>query len=119
MTKLLTGLDDSTAAVTLAHDYALAKDMAEALMEHYPGHLWAVSADSETGMCDIRAMQLSSTWGYRLKMPKIFSASAFRADVIRAGGEILERFRVGRGRFNEDRYTDLKTNFAGDFVFDK
>lgn len=119
MTKMLTGLDDSAAAITLAHDYTLAKDMAEALMEHYPGHLWAVSADSNTGMCDIRAMQLSSIWGYRLKMPKIYSASAFRADVIRAGGEILERFRVNRGRFNEDQYTALKTDSTGDIVFDK
>lgn len=119
MTQLLTGLDDSAAAVTLAHDYSVAKEMADALTDHYPGHLWAVSADSQTGMCDIRAMQLSSTWGYRLKMPQIYSASAFKADVIRAGGEILERFRLSRGRFSEDQYTDLKTNFAGDFLFDK
>jgi hypothetical protein len=117
MTQLLNGLDET--AITVAHDHAVAKEMADALLAHYPGHLWAVSADSSTGMCDIRNLLLSGEWGYRLKLPKIYSASAFRADVIRAGGEILERFRLARGRFVEDQYAGLKTTFSGDHAFDK
>lgn len=116
MTRLLNGLDET--AITTAHDHTLAKEMADALLDHYPGHLWAVSADSATGMCDIRNLLFSGEWGYRLKIPLIYSASAFKADVIRAGGEILERFRSARGRFDEGHYAGLKTNFAGDFTPD-
>jgi hypothetical protein len=117
MTQVLNGLDET--AHSSAFDHTLAKDMAEALLAAYPGHLWAVSADSTTGMCDIRDLLLSGEYGYRLKIPNIYSASAFKADVVRAGGEILERFSLSRGRFDEGQYSGLKTTFSGDFVFDK
>lgn len=117
MSRLLNGLDDT--AITTATDHIMAKNMADALDSHYPGHLWAVSADSKTGLCTIRDLLLSGQMGCVLKIPAIYSASAFQADVIRSGGEILERYRVSRGRFDENQYAGLKTNFAGDFQFDK
>lgn len=118
MTRLLNGLDET--ATTTANDQLMAKTMADALTSHYPyPHLWAVSADSETGLCIIRNLLLSGSMGYILKIPDIFSASAFKADVIRAGGEILERYHMTRGRFDEQQYMNLKTNHAGDLSFDK
>lgn len=117
MTRLLNGLDET--ATTTANDHIMAKTMADALDTNYPGHLWAVSADSQTGLCIIRDLLVSGEWGYVLKIPAIYSASAFRADVIRAGGEILERYRLTRGKFDEVQYAGLKTNFAGEFTFDK
>lgn len=118
MTRLLNGLDDT--AITTANDHIMAKTMADALAEAYPHpHLWGVSADGKTGLCTIFNMLLSGKQGYVLKIPKIYSASAFKADVIRAGGEILERYGLDRGQFNENQYVGLKTNFAGEFAFDK
>ena len=117
MSRILSGLDET--ASSTGNDMIMAKMMADALERHYSGHLWAVSFDSATGLAIIRDLLLSGTHGYILKIPAIYSASSFQADVIRAGGEILERFKMQRGRLNEAQYVGLKTNFAGDFVFDK
>jgi hypothetical protein len=118
MSQLLTGLDDS-AVSTGANDMLLAKEIADALNSHYPGHLWAVNVDGPNGLANIRDLMLSGQMGYVLKLGNMFSASDFRRDVIRAGGEILERFRMARGRFDEGQYGGLQTNFAGDFVFER
>jgi hypothetical protein len=117
MTRLLNGLDQT--AVTTANDHLMAKTMADALVAQYPPpHLWAVSADSRTGLCIVRNLLLSGNMGFVIKMPAIYSASAFKADVVRAGGELLERYRLRAGRFDEQQYADLKTDFKGEFTFD-
>jgi len=95
------------------HDILLARTMAESLHAAYPGHLWAVSCDGRTGMADVRNLMFSGNWGFRLKLEGIYSASQFKADVIKAGGEILERFKVSRGKLDDDQVSDLKTDFAG------
>lgn len=117
---MLAGLDDSVSATQSLNDMLIAKQVAETLMEHYPHpHLWAVSADGSTGLITIKNLNLNGQWGYVLKLPKVYSASSLSKDVMRAGGEILERFKMNRGRFDEQQYTELKTNFAGDFLFEK
>lgn len=88
-------------------------------MKYYPGHLWAVQFNGETGMATIRNLMLAGNWGYQLHIPKIYSASSFAARVKAAGGEILERFKLQRGAFREDQYSQLKTNFAGHILFDR
>lgn len=118
MSKLLTGLDDAADA-TCANDMILAKEIADTLHDHYNGHLWGVQVSGVTGMADIFLISVSGNMGYRLKLKHIFSASDFKKDVIRAGGEILERFRLRRGRFDEAEFLQLKTNFAGDYLFDR
>jgi len=40
-------------------------------------------------------------------------------EVMKAGGEILERYHLARGRFKEDEYDQLHTDFAGRFNADK
>jgi hypothetical protein len=91
----------------------MARQMAEALHATYPGHFWAVSCDGKTGMADVRNLALSGNWGFRLKLENIYSASQFKKDVLKAGGEILERYRLNRGRLNDDQLSDLPTDFAG------
>lgn len=123
MTRLLNGLDEQ--ASSTGNDQTMAKIMAETLVDAYRSdgagnaHLWAVSFDSTTGLAIIRNLLLSGEYGYVLKIPAIFSASSFIADVKRAGGEILERYRLARGAFDQGQYAALKTNFAGHFEFDK
>jgi len=118
MSKLLVGLDDS-AASTCASDMILAKEMADTLNTHYPGHLWAINVDGKNGVANVHDLMLNGQWGYRLKLVNIYSASEFKRDVIRAGGEILERFKMRRGRFDESQYSQLATNSIGDFVFER
>lgn len=96
-----------------ANDIVMAKSMAEALHNAYPGHLWAVNCSGQTGMADIRNLALSGQWGFRLRLTDIYSASAFRKDVVMAGGELLERYRLSRGRLDIDQYSNLHGDFAG------
>lgn len=116
MSQILTGLDDS-ASIADCHDLVLAKTAADALDKAYPGHLWAV--DVNGGMLNIRNLLLSGEWGYRIKVPSLYTASDLTRRVLLGGGEILERFALARARFSEAQYGGLKTNFAGLPVFAK
>lgn len=99
-------------------ELGLAKQMAEALHAHYPGHLWGVTVSERTGMADIRNLALSGRYGYRLKLQDHSTASDWKAMTIRAGGEILERLKVARGKAT-DAINTLPTDFSGNLIFDK
>lgn len=101
-----------------AADIGLAKQMAEALHQAYPGHLWAVTCDGRTGMADIRNLALSGQWGFRLHIHRNYSASYWKHRVVMGGGELLERYRMRRGRFDEDAYNNLPVNRAGNIIGD-
>lgn len=112
MSSILTGLDDSisTDSQSLA-DMLLAKHAADALDRAYPGHLWAV--DVNGGVLNIRNLLLSPVMGWRLRVPGVYSASELQHRVLIAGGEILERFGLARGRLRDNQYAGLKTRFDG------
>lgn len=101
------------------NDILMAKGMAEDLHAAYPGHLWAVSCNGKTGMADVRNMALSGNYGFRIKLHQTYSASEFKAKVLRAGGEILERYRLTRGKANDGEYGDLRQDYAGQIKGDK
>jgi hypothetical protein len=92
MSTLLTDAPDIPAS-----DFLFAREMAEALHAAYPGHLWAVTAESERGVATIRNLSLSGDWAYTLHLPKVYSMSSFRHKVKMAGGEMLERYNLTRG----------------------
>lgn len=93
-----------------ANELVMAKNMADLLHRHYPGHLWAVNVDG--GMANVRNLALSGQWGFRIKVPLIYSASQFDRKVVMAGGELLERYRVRRGAATE-AMNHLLTDAAG------
>ena len=95
------------------NDYLTAKSMAEALHTAYPGHLWGVTCDGRAGFADVRNLALSGNWGYRIRLAAMYSASQFKKDVLKAGGEVLERFSLSRGKLNEDHLNNLSVDFAG------
>ena len=101
------------------YDLAMSKEIAEALNQQYPGHLWAVRVQGEYGVASIHNLMLSGEWGYRLLLDKNYSVSDLRASAIKAGGEILERFNVKRGRLNDDHMATMATDFAGRVLGDK
>lgn len=114
MSQLLVGLDDA-ATEHRASDFMLCKEVGDCLNHAYPGFLWAI--DVTGGMLNIRNLMLSPEWGYSIKVPAIYSISAFKAQALRGGGEILERFGMPRSRFTDAVYADLNTNAAGDPLF--
>lgn len=102
-----------------ANDLVMAKEMADALHQHYPGHLWAVTCDGKTGMADIRNLALSGNWGFRLRLPATFTASDFKRRVVMGGGELLERYRVRRGAARPDEIASLQTDHTGNLRCDR
>jgi len=95
-------------------DHSQAKNVAEVLEKKYPGWLWAVHCMD--GVVTVKSMLLSGNWGFVMHSDKIDNDYK---SVMRAGGEILERYNQKRGSFNQDRYHDLdmdsKGQLSGDF----
>lgn len=108
---------DEGATATLA-EYDLARRMAEVLHTHYPGHLWGVSADMHAGIAKVFNLRLSGQWGFIIKLGDLLHDVDMKS-VIRAGGELLERYKMRRGMFDAAAYNDLPVDFAGNHLADK
>jgi hypothetical protein len=103
----LIGLDDSPEVVVNTLDVALAKRITEVLMKHYPGHPWAVYVDGEHGMAHIKNMGLSGNWGFMLHINFLEpDPNSLDRKVMRAGGELLERYNITRGAVRMKEYLD-------------
>lgn len=94
----------------------VAMRIAQLLQAKYPGHLWGVHV--KRSVATIHNMALSGSHGYLLHMDKFRTEDDFNNKVIRAGGEILERFAVSRGKVRADELLNLKRDFAKRPVFD-
>ena len=92
----------------------------DTLERHYPGHFWLVGVNQS--IIVIRNTLLSGEYGYVIPIPMIYSASYLADEVMRAGGEILERYRMQRAKMNMgaiiDAVIELPTNFAGNHTPD-
>lgn len=63
------------------------------LKKAFPGHYWV---DEVTGgVLVIKNLALSGNWGFVVHLHKI---TDFDKQIARAGAELLERFRISRGR---------------------
>lgn len=94
-------------------DEVIAKNVAEHLHKHYPGHLWAVNV--EGGVVNVHNLFLSGTWGFRIFISDI---DVDYKVVTRAGGELLERYNVARKAMNPDEIAALKRNLRGEVIHD-
>lgn len=77
-------------------------NIARILEKHYPGHRWAISCKEHTGMATIKNVSLSRHYGYYLNLRNCQKAADLEKAVMRAGGEILERYYVERKRADQD-----------------
>lgn len=99
-----------------ATDVIMAKNCAELLHAHYPGHLWAVDCDGK--FLNVRNLFLSGNWGWRVRVDFLYSDGDFTKKIIKAGGELLERYHLSRGKFDADEYASLPTTRAGHLIAD-
>ena len=96
-----------------ALDLNLARDMANTLHATYPGHSWAVTCEGEKGIATVRNLALSGNWGFVLKLSGIHNAYAWKTQLVMAGGELLERFRLARGAVDWAAVASLDHDFSG------
>lgn len=94
---------------------AVADYVGPLLANEYPGYRWRVEPDIHNGIVNIRCEHASGIYGYTLKPHLYYSETQWRAAVIKAGGEILERFHLSRKGLSESNYQDAMANrdFAG------
>lgn len=92
----------------------LVKHVGDELEKRYPGWLWALIPDETGGILDILSLRLSGEWGYRMRLADIQGdPKVAMPAVMRAGGEILERFGVPRGTYRYDDWATAPKDFAG------
>ena len=100
--------DIEKANIFSLNDHTLAKNVAETLEKKYPGWFWAVNVMD--GVVTVKSLRLSGNWGFVIHADKI--DYDYRM-VVMAGGEILERFKQQRGKFNNTLYNDLEMSTKG------
>ena len=100
--------DIEKANIFSLNDHTLAKNVAETLEKKYPGWFWAVNVMD--GVVTVKSLRLSGNWGFVIHADKI--DNDYRM-VVMAGGEILERFKQQRGKFNNTLYNDLEMSTKG------
>jgi hypothetical protein len=93
MTRQRSGVFDDSAYAEF--DMTLAREAGLTLHNHYRGHLWSVEVDSRQGVCFITIPILLGNWKYIIPLKMLNPAM-----VIKAGGEILERFNLPRSRID-------------------
>lgn len=106
-----------TSILAQAQDLTLSRQVGEVLEKHYPGHAWAVHADTNGGVLLIQNLALHGVWGFQLRLTDVYSDPSLRS-VVNAGGELLERYRMRRGKFNEDLWRDAPRDIKGQLVGD-
>jgi hypothetical protein len=81
-------------------DYEIAKTIGAELCGVYPGHGWVVEADARNGIAKICNKHMGVKAGYIYKLKDI-NIGTFKRDMMRIGGDILERYKLSRGKMIE------------------
>jgi len=99
---------DEDSRPTAFADACLERDIAAVLVRHYPGHPWLIQARHDQGVATIRLGYGFLATG-RFRTPAhVLHIADLRTDptlrcVVKAGGEWLERYNLGRrGRRPDD-----------------
>lgn len=110
------GLDDDIKSA--GKEQELAKHMSEVLMAQYPDHAWAVNVDLKGGIATVFNLRLSGNHGFVMHLSKLLGLGhkTFSKAVRDAGGELLERYHVRRGRYHIDEYSQLHADHAGRLI---
>ena len=90
-------------------EWATRQVMAE-LESAYPGHCWRVVHDSKQGVCLISIPILMGINNYMAVNLKTHALDSRRVKL--AGGEILERYGLLRGRFQIDPFLDARAKHS-------
>jgi len=82
-------------------DNMMLVDCANTLQKHYPDHYWSVGLSSNKSVVTVIALNIAPNIGMVLHTRNVQNDPDKRCVVI-AGGELLERARLRRGRCTED-----------------
>lgn len=101
--------------VQAQQEHEMAKIMGESLHQWFPGHLWGVTVDLRGGVAQVMNLALSGRQGFVLHLSKVLHD---QKALFYAGGEILERYQLSRGKMNINEMDDLKRGIDGGVIGD-
>lgn len=90
----------------------LARDGMALLHKHYPGWQWAIQINQFGGMMNVFNLHLHDTWGYAIRIIEA-ERDPSRNIFVKAGGEILERFKMPRAGISMSRLMAMKRDHRG------
>jgi hypothetical protein len=94
---------------TAQADLAMTKRIASTLERHYPGHAWKVMVTHRGGVAQIALPILMKPHeGFVLHLSNLYSDPGLKA-VVRAGGDILERYKMPRQAFDLDHFLTARS----------
>lgn len=99
-----------------AANLMMAKAISELLLKHYPDHSWLVNCEIAQGIINIFNPRVSTRYGYTIVVDDWLVERIVGKKVIMAGGEILERGGMRRGKFDPEEYAKLPRNYAGELI---
>lgn len=99
------------AELTRAQQWA--KQIADHLFAAYPGYRWAVNI--RDGVIFVHNLDLSGQWGFIIKVNAVIHDPGFK-NIMRAGGEILERYQLHRGAAHPDVLAEIKRKYNGEAI---
>jgi hypothetical protein len=99
--------------MTAKQEEELAAKIGNKLSAYYPGHIWAVNIDQ--GVVRIKNLYLSKRMGFKLRVADV---TPEMTEIMRAGGELLERFRQRRGWADEAALVVALKDIRGDMRHD-
>lgn len=106
-------LELSNDAPRAAMELSAARAACAVLEQHYPGWGWMVEVDAEQGIVKVHSMRIPGKWGFLLKMSKLdYEGKA----LMRAGGELLERYNLLRARHKPGATLDVPRDHTGRMV---
>lgn len=97
--------------------HLLAKDIAGELMKSFPGFLWAIAPDQRGGIIDIFCLNFHDQWGYTIRIADI-QDDPKRREALRAGAEILRRFRYPGTRYDAQLANNVPRDINGKAIPD-
>lgn len=104
--------DDGGVAFDVHKDFDLwrARRVMALLKTHYYGHLWCVESDVKQGLVKISIPILMGIgWWYIINLSR---TELTPKTVLAAGGEILERYKLSRGRFELGAFLDARAKHS-------
>lgn len=99
---------------TYLDDMAIGKKMLDVLEKYYANHAWIVDCNHESGHATIQLMYEGNNkevkvwkYGFLLHLNKLNSDN-LEMKVMRAGGEILERYGMARKQLSDNDIIDFR-----------
>lgn len=110
----------TTEVITLeqtgAYEMGACQQVGDALERHYPGWMWMVASPPKSGMVFVKSGFMDPAYGFKLNLPRSYSASDLAHEAVLAGGELLERVGMPRSKYDFDRERAAQNKSPMDFL---